>query len=163
MSPGRLRAPGCRPGCSAGTSTALWRAYTPGLGSGVTCRPARTRACISSRWVGFGVSRSRCVSTIAPSAAVMSRALVTSKAKTYRVKTRCASPVVLPSALALARPRSGTATMALPMPTISSPAKPSPSTTAAIRCPRSVSTSESDASTPTSMSTNRNSIMTAPV
>ena len=34
---------------------------------------------------------------------------------------------------------------------------------AASRWPRSVSTSESDASTPTSMSTNRNSIMTAPV
>ena len=33
-------------------------------------------------WVGFGVRRSRCASTIAPSAAVISSAEVTSKAKT---------------------------------------------------------------------------------
>ena len=33
-------------------------------------------------WVGFGVSRSRWASTIAPMAAVISRALVASKAKT---------------------------------------------------------------------------------
>jgi hypothetical protein len=49
------------------------------------------------------------------------------------------------------------------MPSASSAANPRPATTAQNRCPRIVSTSESDESTPTSMSTNRNSIMTAPV
>jgi hypothetical protein len=41
--------------------------------------------------------------------------------------------------------------------------KPTPATTAATRCPRSVSTSDSAESTPISISTNKNSIITAPV
>ena len=43
------------------------------------------------------------------------------------------------------------------------PANPMPSTIAAVRCPRSVSISASDESRPTSISTNRNSMMIAPV
>jgi hypothetical protein len=46
---------------------------------------------------------------------------------------------------------------------ISRTAEPRPSSTAAPRCPLMVSTSESDESTPMSMRTKRNSIMTAPV
>ncbi|CFS02754.1 Uncharacterised protein [Mycobacterium tuberculosis] len=40
---------------------------------------------------------------------------------------------------------------------------PTPVSTAATRCPRSVSFSDSAESTPISISTNRNSIITAPV
>ena len=47
-------------------------------------------------------------------------------------------------------------------PTIS-PARPIPRTAAATRCPRSTSTTESDASRPTIISTKTNSIMIAPV
>ncbi len=72
----------CDPsGSSAGMSTALCRAYVPGPGSGVG-RPLATLRVDSIRWVGRGVVRSRCASTIAPSAAVISRALVTSKGNT---------------------------------------------------------------------------------
>ncbi len=67
-------------GSRAGMSTALCRAYVPGGGRVETCSP-RTRASDSSRCVGLGVRRSRWASTIAPSAAVISRALVTSNAK----------------------------------------------------------------------------------
>ena len=48
-----------------------------------------------SRCVGFGLVRSRCASTIAPSAAVISSALVTSNGNTYVVKISLASPVTL--------------------------------------------------------------------
>src|SRR5581483_4269790 len=68
-------------GRSAGVSTASWSAYTPGPGSGASCAPPRsTRSSIRSRWVRLGVVRSRCASTIAPSPAVMSSALVASNA-----------------------------------------------------------------------------------
>ena len=56
------------------------------------------------RWVRFWVSRSRCASTIAPSAAVISSAEVTSKANTYLVNSSCASPFGLPSGCAWPRP-----------------------------------------------------------
>jgi hypothetical protein len=62
-------------------STALCRAYVPGPGSGAG-RPLATRSRDRSRWVGLGVMRSRCASTMAPSAAVISRALVTSNGNT---------------------------------------------------------------------------------
>ncbi len=46
---------------------------------------------------------------------------------------------------------------------MNSAARPRPSSTAAPRWPLIVSTRESEESTPISMTTNRNSIMTAPV
>ena len=49
------------------------------------------------------------------------------------------------------------------MPAISRMPKPRPQTAASQRWPLSVSLSESAAVTPTSMTTNRNSIMIAPV
>ena len=45
----------------------------------------------------------------------------------------------------------------------SSPASPIPSSAPTNRCPRSSSTTASELSRPTSISTNRNSIITAPV
>ncbi len=73
-------------GSRAGVSTALWRAKTPGAAAGRgAARSRRSRgpaAAARSAWVGFGVSRSRWASTIAPTAAVISSAQVTSKAKT---------------------------------------------------------------------------------
>ncbi|SLH54216.1 Uncharacterised protein [Mycobacteroides abscessus subsp. abscessus] len=53
--------------------------------------------------------------------------------------------------------------MPIPIPAISSSPNPIPTTVAAMRCPRKVSRSDSAESTPTSISTNRNSIITAPV
>src|SRR5260370_4611099 len=76
----------------AGESTALCRAYVPGPGNGVG-RPLATRRRDSIRWVGFGLVRSRCASTIAPSAAVISRAPVASNGNTYLVKTSVARPL----------------------------------------------------------------------
>ena len=73
-------------------STALLRAYTPGLGSVVGCPPGRNRSCASSRWVLRRSNRSRWASTIAPSAAVMSSAPVSSNAHRYWVKINAASP-----------------------------------------------------------------------
>ncbi|CAM5476813.1 hypothetical protein STENM327S_08319 [Streptomyces tendae] len=99
---------------------------------------------------------------MAPTAAVMSRAPVISKAKTYLVKTRDAMPSTLPFALAWARPVNSV-TEALPMPATSRMPKPSPDSRASQRCPLMVSFSESAAVTPTSITTNRNSIMMAPV
>ena len=91
------------------------RATAAGRGA---CRARRSRA--SAARPGrpgstFGVSRSRCASTIAPIAAVISRALVASKAKTYLLNSSCASPGTLPSALAAARP--GHRRRATPAPT----------------------------------------------
>ena len=53
--------------------------------------------------------------------------------------------------------------MARAMPAPTSAAKPMPNTVAATRCPRSVSTTESEVSRPTIISTNRKRIMIAPV
>ena len=107
--------------------------------------------------------RSTCASTIAPTAAVISSAEVSSKAKTYLVNSSRAMPCTLPSAFASSSPAAGTPSSARYRPLPTRPAKPSPRTTAATRWPRSVSMSESEASRPTSISTNRNSIMIAPV
>ncbi len=94
----------------------------------------------------------------------MSSAAVASKTNTYRVKTRAAMPWTLPpwSAFAASRP-SGDPTTALPTATTSRTPKLTPAITAQTRWPRMVSTRESAASTPTSISTNRNSIKMAPV
>ena len=115
-----------------------------------------------SRWVGLGLVRSRCASTIAPSAAVISRALVTSNGKTYVVKMRAA---IAPT---FADPKFGPPGAAGPMtacPTtrLSSTSRPIPARPAASRWPLIVSVTESAEVTPTIMSTKRNSISTAPV
>src|SRR6185437_7574981 len=68
-------------GSIAGMSTALCSAYTPGGGSGATW-PLSILRRATSRCVGLGEVRSRCARTIAPSAAVISRALVTSNGYT---------------------------------------------------------------------------------
>lgn len=106
--------------------------------------------------------RSRWVSTIAPTAAVMSSAPVISKAKTYLVKIRAARPWTFPAELAWPRPVK-VFSEALAIPAISRMPKPSPQSTASQRCPLMVSFSESAAVTPTSMTTKRKSIMIAPV
>src|SRR5579875_172924 len=67
-------------GSRAAMSTALWRAYTPGPGSGVGYPPLRKRSIDNSRWVFRRSNRSRWASTIAPTAAVISSALVSSNA-----------------------------------------------------------------------------------
>ena len=122
------------------------------------------RARASSRWVALGRTRSRWASTIAPSAAVISSAEVTSKAKTYLVKSSWASEGTLPPAVWTAASMPvGAAKVTLPTPRASRTAKPRPATAAQKRCPLIVSTRESAESTPTSISTNRKSIMTAPV
>ena len=111
-------------GSRAGMSTALCSANTPGDGSGVG-RPLATRRLARSRWVGLGLVRSRCASTMAPSAAVMSRALVASKGNTYVVKISVAIPVRLPTPpfatdwvagprAAWPRPRKSSTTRAIP-------------------------------------------------
>ena len=153
-------------GSSAGVPTALCRAKTPGGGSGPRCRPvsayARTRSAASWAWLGFGVSRSRCASTIAPTAAVISSAEVTSKAKTYRENRMLASASMLPSLLTSERPTT-VPRESWPTPTTRVTPRISPPRIANSRWPRIVSTTESEASTPTSISTKRNSIRIAPV
>ena len=146
-------------------STALCRANTPGAGSGALTGPNAIRRSDSSRWVGLGISRSRWASTIAPSAAVISSAPVISNAQTNLPKISPARAVMFPPSGAELTASSPTAAPNLTPP--STPKiitmNPAPSSAAAKRCPRIVSTSESEESTPTSISTNRNSIITAPV
>src|SRR4051812_14683589 len=149
-------------GSSDGVAAESRSAKTPGPGSGVGCPPEK-RARAISRWVIALADFSLCASTIAPSAAVMSSALVISKAKTYFVNSSRAMPTTLPSALTSSRPAPPPSPTPLAIAVMSSPAKPRPRTNAASRWPRSVSTSESLESTPTSIRTNRNSIRTAPV
>ena len=68
-----------------------------------------------------------------------------------------------PSAeLAALNPTEGP-TMALPMAKTRSEPKPRPARMASVRCPLIVSTRDSAMSTPTSISTNKNSIKIAPV
>src|SRR3954452_7879284 len=149
-------------GSRAGTSTALCRAYTPGLGNVPGWPPGWNRSAASSRWVLRRSNRSRWASTMAPRAAVMSSAPVSSNAHRYLVNISAASPWTLPPALACPRPVNP-ATDTFPIPAMSRTPKPTPVTIAAMRCPRMVSTSDSDRSTPISITTNRNSIITAPV
>src|SRR5215469_1506728 len=148
-------------GSSAGKSTALCRAKTPGPGSGVGCSLS-TRCRDRSRWVGLGARRSRWASTMAPSAAVISSAAVASNGNTYVVKIRRAMPCTLRVPY---RAVAGAAGPIAACPTIraSSTNRAIPATAAPSRCPGMFSCSESLALTPTIMSTNRNSISTAPV
>ncbi|BBY54664.1 hypothetical protein MKOR_19150 [Mycolicibacillus koreensis] len=82
------------------------------------------------------------------------------------MKIKAASPSTLPSVPgagpAVAVTDAGAAAAA-PIAPISSTPNPSPAASPAIRCPRRVSTSDSRESTPISIITNRNSIITAPV
>ena len=78
-------------------------------------RRAGTAPSASSRWVLRRSKRSRWASTIAPRAAVISSAPVSSNAHRYWVKISAASPSTLPLALACARPVNP-ATETLPMP-----------------------------------------------
>ncbi len=71
--------------------------------------------------------------------------------------------VLPPCSLLAARSPIGSPTMALPIAKTSSEPKPSPASTASGRWPLIVSTIESAESTPTSISTNKNSIKMAPV
>ncbi len=133
----------------------------PGPGSGVGC-PLPIRCRDSVRWVGFGVVRSRWASTIAPSAAVISRALVISNGNTYVVKISVARPGMLFEPNAAVAGAAGPIA-ACPTTRDSSTSRPMPTTAAASRWPRIVSMTESADVIPTIMSTNRNSISTAPV
>src|ERR1017187_1398699 len=148
-------------GSRAGMSTALCRAYVPGPGSGAG-RLLATRSLDRLRWVGLGEVRSRCASTMAPSPAVMSRALVASNGNTYRVKIRRASPVMFDVPKEGFVAASG-ARAACPTTRLSSTSRPIPTMPAASRWPLMVSTRESAALTPTIISTKRKSISTAPV
>src|SRR5262249_49639209 len=76
-------------GSRAGVPIASWLESTPGPGSGWG-RPERIRARASAFCVGFGSSRSTWASTIAPIAATISSAEVSSKAIRYLVKSRLA-------------------------------------------------------------------------
>lgn len=104
-------------------------------------------------------------STIAPSAAVISRAEVSSNGNRYCVKISRPSPPAAPPAGVYGSSGAAgvTFTSERNNPAAISAASPMPSSVAAIRCPRSTSTTESELSRPTSISTNRNSIMIAPV
>src|SRR5450631_314366 len=148
-------------GSRDGMSTALCRAYVPGPGSGAGWLPA-IRSLDMLRWVGLGEVRSRCARTMAPSAAVISRALVASNGNTYLVKIRVASPFMLDGPYeALAAPPDARA--ACPTTRLSRTSRPIPARPAAIRWPLMVSTRESAELTPTIISTKRKSISTAPV
>src|SRR6476661_2858265 len=151
-------------GSRAGTATELPRAKTPGPGT-VCGRAVRKRARDSSFWLcRLPGSRSMCASTIAPTAAVISSALVTSKASRYLVNNSSAIAGMLPlPPCAPSSPVAGRSCVARAMPAPTRPAKPIPRMIAATRCPRRVSTTESDESRPTSISTNKNKIMIAPV
>src|SRR5699024_2339018 len=155
-------------GNSAGVATEFCVANTPspGFGEGRSYWP-RQRASTRSRCVGFPALLCRLVkaNTIAPIAAVISRAEVSSNGKRYSVKiNRPRPPAPPPSGAAGSSGAAGrmSSSERASAPAIR-PASPTPRTAPASRCPRNTSTTESELSLPTSMSTNRNSIMTAPV
>ena len=133
----------------------------PGPGSGAG-RPLATRWAARSRWVGFGLMRSRCASTIAPTAAVISRALVISNGYRYLVKIRLASVVTFPLPNLALFGAAGPIT-ALPTTRLSRTSMAIPPSVAHSRWPRIVSMIESAAEMPTIIKTNRNSMRTAPV
>ena len=99
---------------------------------------------------------------MAPSAAVISRAAVTSNGKTYLVKISVASPRTLLTPYRIPAGAAGPIA-ACPMTRLSSTRNAMAATPAASRWPAIVSRRESFELTPTIMSTNRNSISTAPV
>src|SRR5690349_2678329 len=154
-------------GSRAGTATEFAVANTPGPGSGEmrSCSP-RSRASTVARWPGLACARvCAYASTIAASAAVISSAEVSSKANRYLVKISCPMPGTLPFQFApfAASPAGMTSVNARPTAATSSTASPTPNSSAAARWQRSTSTTESELSRPTSISTNRKSIITAPV
>ena len=106
--------------------------------------------------------RSVCASTIAPSAAVISSALVTSNGKTYLVKMSVARPVTFDGPSASGAFADGPMA-ACPTMRLSRTSRPIPASPAARRWPLIVSTIESAEVIPTIITTNRNSISTAPV
>ncbi len=112
--------------------------------------------------MGFGVVRSRCASTIAPTAAVISSAPVTSNGNTYVVKISLASPSRLVGPFAKVGRAAGPMA-ACPMPRIRITKRPIAARPAASRWPLIVSTIESAELMPISMMTKRNSMRTAPV
>ena len=95
-------------GSSAGVATESWVANTPGPGSGCG-RPDRTRSRESVRCPRRSPgSSSTCASTIAPTAAVMSSAEVSSNANRYLVNSSSATLLTLaPLAFCAANPASG--------------------------------------------------------
>ena len=142
---------------------ALPEESTPGPGSGCG-RPERIRSRAVAFCVGFGPSRSMWARIIAPTAATMSRADVNSNAKRYLVKIKAASELTLvPPALAACRFAGVVSVNARPRVSATSKANAMPNSSAAQRYPRSTSMSESEESRPTSINTNRNKIMMAPV
>ena len=66
-------------GSRAGVAVELWPANTPGPGSDRGDPPAKRRRA-RSRWLSLGTALCLRVSTVAPSAAVISSAAVSSKA-----------------------------------------------------------------------------------
>src|SRR5882757_8430343 len=154
-------------GSSAGVATELAVAKTPGPGSGEirACSP-RSRASTVARWPRLAAALDcEKASSMAPSAAVMSSAEVSSNGNRYWVNTSRPMPPTLPPALELApaSPTGATSPSAPASAPTSSTTNARPSTAPASRWPRSTSTTESELSLPTSISTNRNSIITAPV
>ena len=114
--------------------------------------------------------RSPWASTIVPSAAVMSSAEVASKGMTYWVKMSTASEWTLSpwAALALSRPTAASVPMlptvtACPTATTSMTPMPMAAMVDATRWERKVSANDSEVSTPTSITTKRNSMRIAPV
>ena len=93
---------------------------------------------------------------------MISSAPVTSNGNTYVVKISVASPVRLSAPFAAVSGSAGPMA-ACPMPRIRSTNRPIAASPAASRWPLIVSTIESDELMPISISTNRNSMSTAPV
>src|SRR5882724_10484819 len=148
-------------GSNAGVATELAVANTPGPGSGEirSCSP-RSRASTVARWPFLAALRDcEKASSMAPSAAVISSAEVSSNGNRYWVNTSRPMPPTLPfAALATPRPTGCTAASELASAPTSSTANARPKIAPASRWPRSTSTTESELSRPTSISTNRNSI-----
>src|SRR5512142_1657926 len=86
-----LRSDGVPSGSRAGVATESEVANTPGPALGAGLLPGANRARMSSTWVIRSSRRfSTCARSMAPTAAVISSAEVTSNAKTYRVNSRLA-------------------------------------------------------------------------
>ena len=107
----------CRPRCGARTHRG-WAAASGGRRG--CARPTARPGCART-------SRSRWVSAMAPTAAVISTMLTTSKVKTYWVKIASRDGLYVPAGALVGRPRHRAASLkvARPMPAISRQAKPS--------------------------------------
>jgi hypothetical protein len=93
----------------------------------------------------------------------MRRAEVSSKTHTYLPKISSATPLTLPGSSLTASRNFGAGRVTEPIAKNITAARPKHRTMPAAFCPRIVSMSESDESTPTSMRTKRKNIITAPV